>query len=152
MQFPSVSPPIPPIVLREPAADAVESTTDDEPAAITNDDATEHDEPDESDGPNEPSESDDDDDAARHADASAGPGRRAGPGGRAGPFPQQQGVDRGGRRRRRRRRKRRRRARGKKKENSLSIILSNCKGYGSKETSIKEDILSLYCDKRRDIR
>ena len=66
------------------------------------------------------------------------PSSRAGP-----PHPPQTVEKEGGRRRRRRRRKRRRQRssmKNKKEDVKMTIILSNCKGYGSKEASIKEDI------------
>ena len=45
------------------------------------------------------------------------------------------------RRRRRRRRKRRSRKKQEKETENISIILTNCKGYSSKEESIKKDII-----------
>ena len=116
-----------------------DDTTDDEPAAASHEPAATDDEHPATD--DEPAAVAANDDGAANAAAEPGlgqPGRRTA-----------QAVEpgEGGRRRRKERRRRRRRRRGsrrkkqEKETTTISIVLTNCKGYSSKEESIRKDIV-----------
>ena len=87
----------------------------------------------------EPTDNADNDDSAAQDTADPGLGLPA--------WPADQAVDlgQGERRRRKEKRRNRRRKRRRKKKDKytidMSIVLTNCKGYGSKEESIKKDIV-----------